>query len=124
MNKRKSKRITFPQNIKKLALLEHSKGKRPDEIFLNILNIDTKTISKDKKYASKLLHKWKKEFIKKEDTIDNIIYPNNIIKEIKNIKDDVLSDEIASEMENKYEKNVELMNLKDYCGYYFKELNF
>ena len=55
----KKKRQTFSKQFKRVALIEFTKGKSPDEIFESL---GCKINSNDKKYASKLLHKWRMEF--------------------------------------------------------------
>ena len=52
-------RVCFSKQIKRLALIELSKGKNAKQIF-NALGIELS--SNDKKYAAKLIHKWRKEF--------------------------------------------------------------
>lgn len=56
------KRIHLSAAQKRKALIEIARGKNPKEVLVN------KTNSQDKKYSSKILHKWKKEaFSKKPD---------------------------------------------------------
>ncbi len=60
LSKRK-KRFAYTKQFKRIALIEYSKGKKPDEVFRDLgINL----VSCDKKYASKLLHKWRIEFCK------------------------------------------------------------
>ncbi len=61
MNKENKKtRKHFSNKIKRSVLLEYVKGKKPNEIFAE-LGIN---FTRDKKYASKLVNKWKKELYK------------------------------------------------------------
>lgn len=53
-----NERKTFSKKIKRELLLEVIKGKNVKNALLEMVQGETK----DKKYASKLLHKWKKEF--------------------------------------------------------------
>ena len=56
------KRVHLSAAQKRKALIEVARGKNPKEVLVN------KTNSRDKKYSSKILHKWKKEaFSKKPD---------------------------------------------------------
>jgi len=80
----------FSKSYKRKALLEFSKGKRASDIIENE--------SEDKKYASKLIHKWRRELYINRNLIT--LAPENIevdycpaeIDEIgtDNEKDDVL----------------------------------
>ena len=52
-------RIYFSKQFKRAALIEYSTGKSPDEV---LKSLGYKYITDDKKYASKLIFKWRKEF--------------------------------------------------------------
>jgi len=54
-------RIAFSKRIKRKVLLEIAKGKKPQEALLKYLPVAIEEITKDSKYASKLIYKWKKE---------------------------------------------------------------
>ncbi len=59
--KERKQRVGYSKQFKRIALIEYSKGKSPNEIFEYL---SVKLVSKDKKYASKLIHKWRNEFYK------------------------------------------------------------
>lgn len=65
MTKNNRKRIRQTPSKKRMALLEISKGAGPNEIIIN------QTGSLDKKYSSKMLHKWKKESYLKRLDLDS-----------------------------------------------------
>ncbi len=91
--KTRKKRVAYTKQFKRIALIEYSKGKKPNEIFKSL---GVELVSNDKKYASKLLHKWKVEFYKNlslysmSDGFDNklLIYELNNILSVnpKNLK--------------------------------------
>lgn len=69
------KRIHLSAAQKRKALIEVARGKNPKEVFVN------KTNSGDKKYSSKILHKWKKEaFSKKPDM--QLMGIGNVLSEV------------------------------------------
>ena len=59
--KHNSERITFSKRLKRLVLLEVIKGAKPKDALLKYAPIALEEITKDKKYASKLIYKWKQE---------------------------------------------------------------
>lgn len=70
-------RKTFSKQIKRKVLLEYAKGKNVNNIVKECLfeNLDK---IKDEKYASKLIHKWKKEmYHNKEHLNTQICNPTN-----------------------------------------------
>ena len=56
-----NQRVSFSKKLKRKMLLEFAKGKNPKEFLLEAVFESLADITKDKKYSSKLLHKWKKE---------------------------------------------------------------
>ena len=67
-----SKRIHQSALQKRKALLEISKGKNAKEVIINQTN------SKDKKYASKMLYKWKKEIFSKKPDMQQFGFGNDL----------------------------------------------
>lgn len=87
MQENKQKRIRYSKEFKRWALKEAVSGKNNNDI-LRASGFDIEPlIKKDKKYASKLLHKWRKE-----------IFENSSKMYITSIKltDKVIKDEIES----------------------------
>lgn len=74
MNKKEVKlnnqRVSFSRKIKRKILLEVAKGKSPQEALLMYAFDSIEEISKDKKYASKLLHKWRKEMYENKEILN------------------------------------------------------
>ena len=101
-NKIKSKN-TFSRQFKRKFLLEYSKGKKPNDIFEEFgINLTS-----DKKYASKMLHKWKNELYKNplmlisEYVNLDLSYVN---EEITAIGNDFENDDIIKELFTKNNK--------------------
>ncbi|MBQ8848610.1 MAG: hypothetical protein IJ003_06665 [Candidatus Gastranaerophilales bacterium] len=93
--KKNKERISFTKEFKRRALIELSKGKTPEDILNNATHFDIKT--SDKKYYSKLMHKWRCELYKNSKFIAfNSITPSieDIKKEIEDIGEDEEFDEI------------------------------
>ena len=87
MQEEKQKRIRYSKEFKRWALRVASSGKSNNDI-LRASGFDIEPlIKKDKKYASKLLHKWRKE-----------IFENSSKMHISSMKltDEVIKDEIES----------------------------
>ena len=87
----------FTNKIKRSVLIEYTKGKKPTEIFSD-LGID---FTQDKKYAPKLINKWKNELYKNINIIAlnfaNTDF-NYLEKEINSIGDDSETDDIVKEL--------------------------
>ena len=100
-NKDKNQRKKFSNKFKRKIILEYIKGKNPAEIFFEN-GVD---LTGDKKYASKLINKWKKEVYKNINILslnfDNIdlSYAEN---EINSIGSDDEIDTITDEILTKY----------------------
>ena len=62
-------RKTFSKQIKRKVLLEYAKGKNVNDIVKEYLFEDSDKI-KDEKYASKLIHKWKKEMYNNKEYLN------------------------------------------------------
>lgn len=85
----KLKKTYFSKQFKRIALIEYSKGKSAREVF-KILGHEI--LSDDKKYASKLIHKWKMEFYDKlclPELSIRKLDKNLLMYEIENIIDDI-----------------------------------
>ena len=98
MNKKDVKmneqRIRFSKKVKREILLEIAKGTSAQEAFLKYAFASLDEITKDKKYASKLLFKWKQELYENKEMLNllnhNIDFEtiNAEIKDIGNDKED------------------------------------
>lgn len=75
-----SQRITFSKKIKRRVLLEIAKNRKPREVFCEVAFSNIDEVSSDKKYISKLVHKWRKE-----------LYNNKAILSILNQEVDINS---------------------------------
>ncbi len=104
MSENKKTRKRFTNQFKRKILLEYSKGKKPAEIFLEN-GID---FTADKKYALKLVHKWKQELYKNINWLSleycNIDF-DYAQKEIDTIGKDSEIDNIPNEILTKNKKN-------------------
>lgn len=87
-----NQRVSFSKKIKRKILLELAKGKRPQDILLEYAFVSLSNITQDKKYSSKLLHKWRKELYSNKTLIHflNNQVDNNVLNyEIENIDESV-----------------------------------
>jgi len=85
-------RISFSKQIKRKVLLEVAKGKKPQEALFKYLPFSLNDITNDKKYASKLIYKWKKEmYINREVLflLNHDVSDNAISEEIFSIGEDI-----------------------------------
>lgn len=104
MNKKDVKldgqRVRFSKKIKRNILLEIVKGTSAQDAFLKHAFESLEEITKDKKYASKLLYKWKQEMYENKEIL-NLLNHNidfDVINaEINNIGDDEEDDFILSD---------------------------
>ena len=89
-NTKEKTRIYFTKSFKRWALIEFANGKKASEILKNKSN--------DKKYASKLIHKWKKELYQNPNLIA-LLYENtdfeHFQKEINIIGEDNENDDFV-----------------------------
>ena len=84
-------RVRFSRKIKRKILLEFAKGKKPHEIFLECAFDSLDEITKDKKYAAKLIYKWRQELYHNKEILNLLnhkIDDEMIEEEIENIGDD------------------------------------
>ena len=91
--KDKKTRKHFTRQFKRKVLLECAKGKKPAEILVQF-GVD---LTGDKKYAPKLINKWKKEMYKNM---------NCLALDFNNIDFDYAEDEIASIGDDNEEDNI------------------
>lgn len=63
------KRITFSKKVKRKVLLELVKGSNPTQALLKHTSLSLDEITSDKKYAAKLIHKWKQEYYKNREIL-------------------------------------------------------
>ncbi len=98
------KRIFYPKEFKKYALKETIKGRKFEEILRSSgFDIDD-LLTKDKKYCSKLYHKWKKEFYKKNELlyfINDKITSQAIEEELEALKNENCKDVIMDNITDK-----------------------
>lgn len=82
-------RIRYSKEFKHNAVFEVLKGKKPLDVLLNSGFDISEVIKKDKKYASKLIYKWKKELLKNKANIlsANILDKSKIENELSNLTD-------------------------------------
>ena len=88
-----SQRVSFSKKIKRKMLLEFAKGKNPKDFLLETVFESLVEITKDKKYSSKLLYKWKKELYLNKNILSILSHKvdNQMIDdEIENIDTSVL----------------------------------
>ena len=92
-------RVRFSKRIKREILLEIARGTNAQEAFLKHAFTSLEEITKDKKYASKLLYKWKQELYENKEILNLLNHNvdlNTIENEIKNIGNDEEYDFILS----------------------------
>ncbi len=90
-------RVRFSRKIKRKILLEIAKGRKPQEVFLEFAFDSFDEITKDKKYASKLLYKWRQELYQNKEILNllNHDVDNKMIEdEIRNIGEDKEKDNV------------------------------
>ena len=68
-----SERVSFSKKIKRKILLEIARGTNASEALLKHAFSSLNEISQDKKYAAKLLHKWRKEMYDHKEIL-NILH--------------------------------------------------
>ena len=101
-----NQRVTFSRKMKRKILLSLASGKSPDEAFLACAFNSLEDVSHDKKYAAKLLHKWKKELYDAPEMLNFLNYEiskDMIYDEIKYIGTDEQMDEFEDFEEYKEE---------------------
>ena len=111
-------RVRFSRKIKRKILLEIAKGRKPQEVFLEFAFDSFDEITKDKKYASKLLYKWRQELYQNKEILNllNHDVDNKMIEdEIRNIgedeeKDNVL-DGVIEELKENFLKRIFQQNV-------------
>jgi len=84
-------RITFSKKIKRKILLEIIKGEKPTKALLKHTSLTLEEISSDKKYAAKLIYKWKQEVYKNREILfllNHELDEEMIDEEIANSGDD------------------------------------
>jgi hypothetical protein len=85
-----NQRASFSKNVKRKILLELAKGQNPESALLKYAQT-LKEISNDKKYAAKLLHKWRKEMYEDKQMLGLLNYDINkddLKEEIKSMGED------------------------------------
>lgn len=106
-----NQRISFSKNIKRKVLLEVAKGESPENALLKHGLESLKEISEDKKYAAKLLHKWRKEMYENKEILNLLAH---------NIDKSALKEEIENmgtdEEEEKEGFSVEEIDLIRNCS--------
>ncbi|MBQ7286763.1 MAG: hypothetical protein IJW73_03275, partial [Candidatus Gastranaerophilales bacterium] len=69
-----TQRVSFSKRIKRKILLEVSKGRKPQEVFLEYAFDSFDEITKDKKYVAKLLYKWRKDLYENKEILNFLNY--------------------------------------------------
>ena len=82
-----NQRTSFSKNIKRKILLEIAKGENPETAFLKHAFESLKEVSNDKKYAAKLLYKWRKEMYENKEILS--LLNHNVDKAL--LKDEIIS---------------------------------
>ncbi len=77
----------YPKELKRRAFIEISKGKNLKDFLIQEGFDIEKQLKKNKKYCSKLTHKWKKEFFKHKEmlTLNSYKLTMEFLKEEINI---------------------------------------
>ena len=98
-----NQRASFTRRIKRKILLEIADGKKPIEVILKYASEVVENNTTDKKYALKLIHKWKKEMYENKEILNilNHKIDNEIIEDEINAinideNEDILGVEIKS----------------------------
>jgi len=89
--KQNNKRTSFSRRIKREILLEIADGKKPKEVFLKYAAETLKNKVQDKKYALKMIHKWKKEMYENKEILhilNHKVDKNALYNEINSINID------------------------------------
>ena len=113
-----SQRVSFSKRIKRKILLEVSKGRKPQEVFLEYAFDSFDEITSDKKYVAKLLYKWRKELYENKEILNFLNYKideKNLKEEIDNLgsddEEDYILDGIELELKVKFEQMVTQKNI-------------
>ena len=101
-------RVRFSKKIKRDILLEVAKGTKVKDAFLKYAFISLEGITKDKKYAAKLLYKWKQELYENKEVL-NLLNHNvdekMIEEEINSIGNDEEEDIVFDDAVNELKRN-------------------
>ena len=84
-------RITFSKKVKRKVLLELAKGAKPTQALLKHTSLTLDEITQDKKYAAKLLYKWRQEYYKNREILfilNHDLDIETLNQEIENIGSD------------------------------------
>ena len=113
-----SQRVSFSKRIKRKILLEVSKGRKPQEVFLEYAFDSFDEITKDKKYVAKLLYKWRQELYENKEILNFLNYKideRSLKEEIDNLgsddEEDHVLDGIELELKVKFDKLVTQKNI-------------
>ena len=97
-----TQRVSFSKRIKRKILLEVSKGRKPQEVFLEYAFDSFDEITKDKKYVAKLLYKWRQELYENKEILNFLNYKideKSLKEEISNIGSDDEQDHVLDGIE-------------------------
>ena len=97
-------RVSFSRSIKRKILLEIANGKNPNKVLMELANIPKEKFNNDKKYATKLIHKWRKEMYENKEIL-------NILNHDLNQK--IIEDEIVAIGDDK-EEDIIILNINNY----------
>jgi len=110
------KRLYYSKDFKRLALTEVIKGKKLEDVLYSGGYDISALLKNDKKYCSKLLHKWRIEVCKNNEQIYllNTSVSDEILKsEIENLNFNHYNDTIMDSMKKKLKSSSEkYKNLK------------
>lgn len=102
-------RISFSKKIKRQILLDVARGYDENETFLRHTQVLLSEITSDKKYVSKILHKWRKELYADREYLKINSYGVDKIMlqdEIKNMGKDEEFDEVQEVAIRKYKLKI------------------
>ena len=104
-------RLTFSKKIKRKVLLEIIKGEKPTKALLKHTSLTLEEISSDKKYAAKLIYKWKQEAYKNREMLfllNHELDEEMIDEEIANLgsddEEEIDLEEAIEELKNEFLK--------------------
>jgi len=103
-----NKRIRYSKEFKRKALLNIMQGEDALEVLKSSGFDLAQVLKNDKKYVSKIIHKWKKEIYQNKENmyLVNSEITNNILKEeILKLKDENEKDTVMLDLKDKISKN-------------------
>ena len=113
-----TQRVSFSKRIKRKILLEVSKGRKPQDVFLQYAFDSFDEITSDKKYVAKLLYKWRQELYENKEILNFLNYKideQSLKEEIDNLgtddEEDRVLEGIERELKIKFDELVTQKNI-------------